>query len=126
DLGRSGGAVTQAGCGRRLHGTHHLRMRVTDDHRPPRADVVDVTAALRIGEPGAVCAANERRRATDRAKRAHRRVHAARDDALRTREELIVAHDSTLYKLANRRAVAATSSLSNSAETTASASTPPA
>ena len=65
----------------------HGRVRVTEDHRPPRADQVDVATTVDVGEPRPRGAGHEPWRAADRPERAHRRVHAARDDRQRPVEE---------------------------------------
>ena len=66
-------------------------MRVAEDHRAPRAHVVDVAVAVRVDEPCALALAEEDGRAADGAEGAHRRVHAAGDDALRGFKELLAA-----------------------------------
>ena len=60
-------------------------MRVTGDHRPPRQHVVEVAVPVDVGEVRALGLAHEHRRPADGLERAHRRVHAAGDDALRAR-----------------------------------------
>ena len=74
-----------------LHRAHDAGMRVAEDRRSPRADVVDVALAVGVAHVRALAAREEARRAADGAKRAHRRVDAARNRALRTGEELVVA-----------------------------------
>ena len=61
-------------------------MRVTEDHRPPGADVVDVAAPVGPVEVGTLGAGHEDRRAADGAEGAHGAVHATRDDARRALE----------------------------------------
>ncbi len=53
DLARAGRAERQSATGRRLHGVHHRRVGVAQDHRTPGADEIDVLPTVRIGEPGA-------------------------------------------------------------------------
>src|SRR5439155_7903648 len=70
----------------------HGGVAVAEDHRPPRTDVVDIALAFGVEDAGAFGAGDESRRAADRAERAHRRVHAARDHALGALEQALVAH----------------------------------
>src|SRR5258708_27943472 len=65
-------------------------MRMTHDHRPPRADQIDVAAAVRIPHVRAAGPRDERRRPSDRAESPHRGVHPARNGALSALEELFV------------------------------------
>ena len=78
-------AATLGGGG--LHGGHHLRMGVPQDHRTPRADVVDVGVAVHVVHPRALGALDEGRLQVDRLVRPHRAVDAAGDDLLRLLEE---------------------------------------
>ena len=56
------------------------RVRVAEDHRPPRADVVDVAVAVGVDDLGALGLDDEQRvLAPDRAHRPHRRVDPAGD-----------------------------------------------
>ena len=61
-----------------LHSRHHLGVRVAEQHRAPRADQVDVSLAVGVGEPRALGTHHESRRAADRPERAHRLVDPAR------------------------------------------------
>ena len=58
-------------------GGDDLGMRVAEQHRSPRPDQVDVALAVGVGEPGALGADHEARRAAHRPERAHRRVDPA-------------------------------------------------
>ena len=60
-----------------LDRVEHVGVRVAEDHRPPRADQVDVLAAVGVPEVGAVAADHEPRRAADRPEGPHRRVDPA-------------------------------------------------
>ena len=60
-----------AGRGR-LDRLDHGRVRVPEDHRPPRPDEVDVPAAVDVGEPRSRGAGHEPRRAADGPERPHR------------------------------------------------------
>ena len=62
----------------RLDGRDHLGVRVPEDHRPPRADQVDVLAAVGVGQVRAGAGHHEPGRAAHGAERPHRRVHPAR------------------------------------------------
>ena len=70
-------AERQAERGALLHGAHHRLVRVAEDHRAPRADVVDVAAAVVAEHVRAAGALDEHRLAADGAERAHRGIHAA-------------------------------------------------
>ena len=65
------------------------RMRVAEDQRAPREDVVDVAVAVDVDEVRALAALDEERRAADRAERAHRRADAAREEIERLGEEAL-------------------------------------
>ena len=62
---------------RALNRLDRRRKGVAENHRPPRAEVVDVAVSVRILQPGALGARDKRRFAAHRAKPSHRRVHAA-------------------------------------------------
>jgi hypothetical protein len=68
---------------------NHLRRSVAQNHRPPRADVINVGAPLDIGHRRAPRAGDEARRAADAPKRTHRRVDAPRHQLARPREQLL-------------------------------------
>ena len=104
---------------------------------PPRADVVDVALAVGVPQVRAFAAREEARRAADRAKRAHRRIDAGGNRALRAREQLFVAAhpdrdcerrrlrpQATRRSRAAARVIAAGSSCANTSEMTATASAP--
>ena len=61
---------------------------VAQDHRPPRADQVDVAPSVGVGDPRAGALDHEPRGAADGAERAHRAVHPARGDRLAAGEEV--------------------------------------
>ncbi len=116
---------------------HDRRMRVTENGRPPGADVVEVALAVGVPQVRAFAAREEARRAAHGAKGAHRGVDAGGNRALGTGEELFVAvHGDSLAGLrseraarhanaaAMARAAAVTSGASNTAEITASACAP--
>jgi len=91
DLGLGRSAERKAARGGRLNRLNHRRVGVAHDHRPPRAHQVDVAPTVRIPQQRAAGPFDERRRASDRAKRPHRGVHAARDGALGALEKLLVS-----------------------------------
>ena len=63
------------------------RMRVAEDQRAPREDVVDVAVPVDVDEVCALAALDEERRAADRLERAYRRADAARQQVERLGEE---------------------------------------
>ena len=69
------------------HRRDHRGVRVAEDHRPPRADQVDVVAAVGVDQVRARAADHEPRGAADSAERAHRRVHPAGSHPLRALEQ---------------------------------------
>ena len=80
DLGLRRGAVRRAAGHRGGHGGLHLGVGVAQQHRPPRADQVDVLVAVDVGQPGALRGPDEPGRAADGVERADRRVHPAGRD----------------------------------------------
>src|SRR5262245_27848875 len=54
-------------------------MRVPQNHRPPRADVIEVIVPVRILQPGSRRATDKERIASDRAERPDRTIDAAGD-----------------------------------------------
>jgi hypothetical protein len=68
-----------------------LGMGMTEDQRPPRADIVDVAGTVGVGDACAGAGDEEARRAADRAKRPHRRIDPTRDVLLRTLKQLLVS-----------------------------------
>ncbi len=87
-FGGGGGAEADAsGCGL-LHGFHHLRGGVAENHGAPGAEVVEVAIAVGIPEIGAFGADNEWRLAADSTKGTHRRVDAAGEQSFRPLLEL--------------------------------------
>ena len=64
----------------------HRRRAMPQQQRSPGADVVDVRIAVDVENARAFAARDETGRAADAAKRAHRRIHAARNHRLRPRE----------------------------------------
>src|SRR6185503_6252077 len=47
-----------AGCAFLYRGDDFL-VRLTEDHRPPRTDVIDVSVSVDVGDGGAACRADE-------------------------------------------------------------------
>ena len=87
-FGGGRGPERQAGGGGFGDGFHHRRVRVSEDHRSPRADQVDVAVAVGVGEPVAAGLGDEPGGAADRLERPHRRVHPARNDRAGVVEQL--------------------------------------
>ena len=86
-LGPGRRAVRRTAGHRRAHRRLDLRVRVAQQHRPPRADQVDVLAAVDIGQPGALGGGDEPWGAADRVERPHRGVDAARGHGQRPPEQ---------------------------------------
>ena len=72
DLAGPRRAERGAAVDRLLHGIDDLRVPVSEDHRPPRADEVDVPAVVGVPEVGALAADHEARGAADGTEGAHR------------------------------------------------------
>ena len=54
-----------------LHGIHHGRVPVAQNHRAPRANVIGIALAIGIPHIGALCATDKARCATHRPEGAH-------------------------------------------------------
>ena len=65
-----------------LHRADDGWVRMPENRRPPRTDVVDVLLAVGAEEPCALGAGDEHRASADGAKGAHRAVHAAGEECL--------------------------------------------
>jgi hypothetical protein len=81
------GAECQAIGGRALHGFHDLRMRVTQDQRPPGHAEVEVTIAVLVDHVRAARLLEEHRRTADLAEGAHRARNAGGNHSLGAREQ---------------------------------------
>ena len=84
-LGPGRRAVRRTASHRRAHRRLDLGVRVAEQHRPPRADQVDVLVAVDVGQPGALGGGDEPGGAADRVERPHRGVDAARGHGQRPR-----------------------------------------
>ena len=82
-----GNAETDPARGRVAHGVDHDFRRVTENGWTPAADIIDVIVSVDIPDSRAFRAHDEERFAPDIAKRADRRVDAARDALLCTGEQ---------------------------------------
>ena len=71
-------------------------MGMAQDHRAPRADVVDVLVAVDVVEVGAWRPGHERRLAADGTERPRRAVHAPGDHAIGPDEGLVAAGKSEI------------------------------
>ena len=87
-LGRRRRPERQATRCRLGDGVDDGRVGVAEDHRPPRADQVDVAVAVGVGQPAAVRLGDEARGAADRGEGSHRGVHPAGDDLAGVLEQL--------------------------------------
>ena len=120
-FGGAGRAERQAVAHGALHGFAHGRMIVADDHRTPRAHVVDVPLALHVPQISAIGALGKERLAADRFEGAHGRIHAARQQLAGAGEEFVVrGHRVVPVKRSAKRRVADwMSAAAKMAETTA-------
>ena len=73
-------------------------MRVAEDERTPRAEVVEVAPAVGVPDARAFAADDERRQSAHGLESAHGGIHAPRDHALRPREELFGSGQSQRAK----------------------------
>ncbi len=88
DLARRGSPVARSPPGGRLDGGDDLRGGVPEDHRPPRADVVDEGVPVHVADGGALRALDEQGGSPDGSERADGGVDAARDHRFRKGEQL--------------------------------------
>ena len=89
DLALGRGAEARAVVERLDDRRADARMGMAQDHRPPRADVVDVVVAVDVVEVGPLGPGDERRLAADGAERPRRAVHAAGNHAVGPDEGLV-------------------------------------
>ena len=73
-----------------LYRFDHFRVRMTKNHRPPRADVIGIPPAVGILYLATDALLEKQRRATDRPKGAHRRIDAAGNMFLGTGKKNVV------------------------------------
>ena len=85
----AGRAERGPASGRAADRLQHRGVRVSQDHRPPRADVVDERAAVLVPEPGPFRPGHEEGRSAHGLERPHRARHAPGDDRLRPLEQLL-------------------------------------
>ena len=74
---------------RRDHRLSHARMTMSQDHRAPRSDVVDVAIAVDVEQIGTFAPLEDDRLATHRPERSRRTVHAARHQLLGSCKDLV-------------------------------------
>ena len=79
DFALGGGTKRKAVEGRLLHRFEYRRVAMAQDHRAPRADVVDVFLAVGVPKIGTLGALYKTGGATHGAKGAHGRIHATGD-----------------------------------------------
>ena len=89
DLADRRGAEARARIERLDHRRADAGMGMPQDHRPPRADVINVLVAVDVEEVGSLRPGHERRLAADRPERPRRTVHAARNDAVGAKEGVV-------------------------------------
>src|SRR5439155_16031836 len=88
-----------APCGFADRLDHRLR-RVPEDERPPRAEKVQVRAAVHVPDARALAPRDEERLAADTLERAHRAVHAPGDEPHRRLEQALrIPHVACLPEL---------------------------
>ena len=92
DLERAGRAEAQALLDGLGHRGNDFGMGMAGDHRPPGADVVDVSIAVDVDQVGALGAFDERRRAADRGERAYRRIDAAGNNFAGRLEQVVLIY----------------------------------
>src|SRR5262245_58738823 len=101
ELGRSAEA---AAVPRRFDGRgDDARMRMAENHRPPRADVVDVTMVIDVVEVCSLAACDEDRFAADSAERPRWAVDSAGDYALSALEGLMAVESVHCGSFEKRR-----------------------
>ena len=96
DLALGGGAEREAFERGFLHRFEYRRMAVAQNHRAPRADVVDVALAVGVPHVSALRPGDKARRAADGLEGAHRRIDAAGNDGLGAAKqgEVVVSRSS--------------------------------
>ena len=88
-LDAGGGTVARAKLKLLLEAFDDSRVRVANDERPPRKHIVDIAVAVNVPEVRPSRPLNEQRRAAYAAKRADRRIDAARQHLLGRIEEFL-------------------------------------
>ncbi|OQA43269.1 MAG: hypothetical protein BWY52_01922 [Chloroflexi bacterium ADurb.Bin325] len=91
ELQRAGRAEARTLRGRAAQRGGHTRVRMAEDQRPPREDVIQEAVAVHVVEIGPFPARDEQRVAAHRAERAHRRVHAAGEQGLGQGKQMLRA-----------------------------------
>ena len=89
DLAHRRGAEARAQVQRLDDRRADPRMSMAQDHRPPRADVIDVLVTVDVVEVGPFGSGHERRLAADRAERPRRAVHPAGNHAVGAEEGVV-------------------------------------
>ena len=84
-------AVTRAAARLLGNGLNDLRMRVAQNQRSPRADVIDVFVSVGVPQARTGCAIDDDGLAAHGAKRAHGTVHAANEHVGRAAEYFLGA-----------------------------------
>ena len=71
-----------------LHRLHHFRMRMSQNARPPGADIIQISVSVRIKKPRSLRLLHKEGMPAHRAKRPHRGIDPAGDSLLRSVEKL--------------------------------------
>ena len=87
DFGR--GAERQRTLGLLRDRSAYLRVAMTENHRSPCADVVDVAVSIDVDELSPSRGFEEQRRAADASKRPHRRIDSARNARFGAANQLV-------------------------------------
>jgi hypothetical protein len=105
DLVRIWDAEARAEIGGGFDGGNDFRMRVSKNRRPPGADVIKQLIAVHVPDARPARAVHKKRLAAHRAKRAHRRVHAAGNIFQRRRKQFFRLCPCHTANLTSGRAV---------------------
>src|ERR1051325_5676985 len=79
DFERIGNSKARTVLGRVLDGFYDFWMRMAEYRWPPRADIVDILVSIHVTNTRPLGLVDEKRLPSNRPKRAHRRIHSARN-----------------------------------------------
>ena len=83
-----GRSKTCSAVGRFFYGAQNLRMGMSEDHRSPGTDVVDVFVSVHVPQPGTACLFDKNRRSADRRKCPDGGIDPAGNESQRFFEQL--------------------------------------